>query len=129
MGLVMKYEQQYLVFILDYFQEKLMITFFKKSPKHYFLAMFAQIWAKMNFPEIKDSVFKYSIYLPFCQKSEKNNKPFLKKMLKWKTDRQMDRKPDGQTGNSDFIGTSTGQGSNKASCWLWDPDSMTDLFN
>ena len=35
-----------LVFILDYFQEKIVTKYFKKSKKSYFGA----IWAKMNFP-------------------------------------------------------------------------------
>ena len=45
-------------------------------------------------------VFKYSNYLPLCQKSEKTNEPFLRKM------------PKGQTDNSDFIGPSRKRGSN-----------------
>ena len=52
---------------------------FQKSKKPYLgtcgrLAFFAQIWAKMNFPEKKSlSVFKYSNYLRSCQKSDKTN--------------------------------------------------------
>ena len=38
------------------------------------MAILAQIWAKINFPGKKAlSVFKYSNYLPSCQKSEKTN--------------------------------------------------------
>ena len=38
------------------------------------LAFFAQIWAKITFPGKKAlSVFKYSNYLPSCQKSEKTD--------------------------------------------------------
>ena len=47
-----------LVFILDYFQEKIMTDFFKKK-RNYFgaiLAFFAQIWTKINFPGRKGSV-------------------------------------------------------------------------
>ena len=36
-------------------------------------ALFAQIWSKMNFRRKKG--FKYSNYLPSCQKSEKTNEP------------------------------------------------------
>ena len=42
-----------LVLLLDYFQEKLMTKFFKKSKNpilRAFWAFFAQIWAKKNFP-------------------------------------------------------------------------------
>ena len=48
------------------------------------LAFFAQIWVKMNSPRKKAlSVFKYSNYLPLCNKSEKTIMPFLRKMLNW----------------------------------------------
>ena len=58
------------------------------------LDFFAQIWAKMNFPRKKAlSVFKYSNYLPLCNKSEKTIMPFLRKMLNW----WMDGKADGRT--------------------------------
>ena len=50
-------------------------------------AFFAQIWANINFPGRKpQSVFKYSNYLPSCQKSEKEL-----------TDGWIDRRKDGQT--------------------------------
>ena len=45
-----------------------------KSKKTYFRAFFAQIWTKITFPGKKAlSVFKYSNYLPSCQKSEKTD--------------------------------------------------------
>ena len=87
-----------LVFTLDNFQEKLM-TKKQKSKKTYWghvaiLVLFAQIWAKMNFPRKKTlSSFQYSSYLPLCQKSEKTML-FLRKMLNLKdegTGRQKDR--------------------------------------
>ena len=61
-------------------------------------AFFAQIWAKMNFPRKKPlSVFKYSNYLPLCNKSGKTIMPFLRKILNWwmdgKADRRTDRQP------------------------------------
>ena len=52
-----------LVSTLDYFNEKLMTKFFKKSKN----------------PEKALSVFKYSNYLPSCQKSEKAIEPLLRK--------------------------------------------------
>ena len=52
------------------------MTNFSKNPKNTILgpfwALFAQIWAKMKVPGKKALlVFKYSNYLPSCQKSEK----------------------------------------------------------
>ena len=56
----------------------------------------------MNFPEKKPlSVFKYSNYLPSCQKSQKTNEPFLRKIPNGQTNRG--------TGNGDFIGPSIGR--------------------
>ena len=52
-----------LVFILDYFQDKLMAKFFKQSKKKTILGQF---WAL-------EKGLKYSNYLPLCQKSQKNN--------------------------------------------------------
>ena len=63
------------------------------------LAFFAQFWAQMNFPGKKaQSVFKYSNYLPSCQKSEKANMPLFLRMdgqtNGWTyTDRRTDRQP------------------------------------
>ena len=95
-----------LVFTLDYFQEKLMTKFFKKSKKPYFGAMW-RFWPFLK----KDSVFKYSNYLPLCQKLEKTNMPFLSKMLNWRMG-WMNIQTEGQTDNHDFVGTSVGRGSN-----------------
>ena len=70
-GVGVEISTKILAFTLDYFQEKLMTKFFKKSKKTLFwnhvaiLAFFAQIWAKMNFSGKKPpSVFKYSNHLP-----------------------------------------------------------------
>ena len=92
-----------LVFTLDYFREKLMATFLKKSKKpilgpcgHFglFLSKFRQKWISL---ENRLSQFLNSNYLPSCQKSEKTNRPFLRKMMNWRmngqTDRMTDRKP------------------------------------
>ena len=62
---------------LDYFQEKLMKTFFKKNPQkpyfggHFgpFLPKFGQKWFFLKKRAL--SVLKYSNYLKLCQKSEK----------------------------------------------------------
>ena len=54
-----------LVFILDYFQEKLITKFFKKSKKSYFGAILPKSGQKRIFPEKRaPSVFKYSNNLP-----------------------------------------------------------------
>ena len=101
-----------LVFTLDYFQEKLMTKFFKKSKKPYFRAMWP-FWP----------------FLPkFGQKwifLEKNLRQFLniliiyrrKKLIchswgKCWTDGWMDRHAEGQTNNHDFVRPSVGRGSN-----------------
>ena len=89
-----------LAFILDYFQKKkslnkFLINFSKNLKKNVLAriwVLFAQIWSKMNFRGMKG--FKYSNYLPSCQKSEK-------------TLELMDGQADRQTDNSDFIGPST----------------------
>ena len=98
-----------LVSILDYFQEKLITKFFKKSQKPYIgvtLVVFAQTWVKMSFPGKRSlSVLRYSNYLPSCQKLEKNY---------WTTSEKNTELTDGQMGRqtSDFIGPSIGWGSN-----------------
>ena len=81
-----------LAFILDYFKKKnlnkFLINFSKNLKKNVLAriwALFAQIWSKMNFRGMKG--FKYSNYLPSCQKSEKT----LELM-----DRQADRQTDRQ---------------------------------
>ena len=69
------------------------------------LALFTQIWAKMNFPGKR-----FSNDLPSCEKSDKNDMPFLRKMLNlmdgW-TDRQKDRHRQPW-----FVGPFVGQGTN-----------------
>ena len=82
-----------LVFILGYFQEKLAWPNFSKNPKNYILGPFwaflPKFWQKWIFLEKRAvSVFKYFNYLPLCQKSEKTNDPFPRKMLNCWTDRQ-----------------------------------------
>ena len=84
-----------LAFIIDYFQEKLTSQnlFFKKFQNPYFgsiLGPFTQIGAKNEFSWEKKalSVFQYSNYLPLCQKSEKPNEPFLRKLLEGHTKNQ-----------------------------------------
>ena len=57
--------------------------------KKLFWALFDQIWTKMNFRRKRAlSAFKYSNYLPLCQKSENANEQFLRKMSNCWTDRQ-----------------------------------------
>ena len=82
-----------LVFALDYFQEKLMTKFLKKSKKPYFGVK--KGWK--IFLEKRLSVFKYSNYLPSSQKSEKTNMPFLRKILNWGMDGHTDLRTDRQT--------------------------------
>ena len=73
-----------LVFILDYFQEKPMTKFFKKSKKPYFGAILD------FYPNVGKNKFSWKKWLcqflniPIIyhrQKSEKTNVPFLRKML------------------------------------------------
>ena len=87
-----------------------MTKFFKKSKKTYFgaiLSPFCSNFGKNEFSWKKGlcQFLNISIIIvPLCQKSEKTNEPFLRKMLNCWTDRQTD--------NSDFIGPSLGWGSN-----------------
>ena len=72
-----------LVFIIDYFQQKLTSQNFTKIPQN---TIFPKLGPKMNFPGKRAlSVFQYSNYLPLCQKSEKPNEPFLRKLLEGHT--------------------------------------------
>ena len=91
-----------LVFILDYFQEKPIPKFFKKS-KTLLWCHFGQFLPKFGeksiFLEKVLSVFKYSNYLPWYR-----NQSLMVKC--WWTDRQ--------TENSNFIGPSIGQGTKKS---------------
>ena len=61
-----------------------MTKFFKKSKKSYFGAIFVIFCPNLGLNEFSrknaQSVFKYANYLPPCQKSEKTNEPFLRKM-------------------------------------------------
>ena len=67
-----------LVFILDYFQEKLTWQKFLKNPKK----PLPKFWQKWVFLEKRAlSVFKYFNYLLLRQNSGKTNEPFLSKML------------------------------------------------
>ena len=66
------------------------------------------------------SAFKYSDYLPLSQKAEKTNELFLRKIAELtgkqagrQAGRQTDRQTERQTDESDFIGSSIKQGSNK----------------
>ena len=54
-----------------------------------FWAIFAQMWATINFPaKTALSVFKYSDYLPSCQKLEKNYLAIPEKNSELTDDRQ-----------------------------------------
>ena len=82
-----------LVFIIDYFQEKLTSQNFSKNPKHPILgpfgALLPNLGQKWIFLEKRAlSVFQYSNYLLLRQKSEKPNEPFLRKLLEWHTKNQ-----------------------------------------
>ena len=63
-----------------------MTKFFKKAKKipfcsysGLFLPKFGQKWISLEKRAM--SFFKYSNYLPLCQKSEKSNEPFLRNLL------------------------------------------------
>ena len=102
-----------IIFHFRSFQRKTNDKMFQKNPiLGPFWALFAQIWAKMNFPEKRAlSAFKYSNYLLSCQKSGKTDELFLRKIPNWRTDRQTDWLRDGQTYNGDFTGPYLGRGS------------------
>ena len=73
-------------FIIDYFQEKLTWQNFWKNLQNPILGPFWSLLpkcgSKMNFSGKRAlSVFQYLNYLPLCQKSEKPNEPFLRKLL------------------------------------------------
>ena len=112
-GLVIKYQQQYL-FHFRLFPRKLISNFFQKIQQKPLWALFVQICATMNFFGKKKalSVFKYCNFLPSHHKSEnKTNEPFLRKTSSWRTDRQTltERQRDRQTNKSNFIWSSVGQ--------------------
>ena len=103
------------VFTLDYFQEKLMTTFFKKSKKIYFGAMalfwtflpkFGQIWIF-----VEKSLYQFlniPIIFHRVKNQKKTNMPFLRKILNWR----MDGQTEGSSNNHDFVESSAWQGSN-----------------
>ena len=105
-----------LVFILDYFQEKqLMTKYFKKSKKLYFetiLGTFCPNLCKMNFLGKKGSTYlKYSTYLPYLKTQKKKLISYFQE--KCRTERTTDKETDRQANNGDFIGPSVGRGPNK----------------
>ena len=72
-----------LVFILDYFQEKLMTKFFKNPKRVQFGLFFLKSGQKLIFLEKRSlSIFRCSNYLHHAKNQKKTNKPFLRKMLK-----------------------------------------------
>ena len=81
-----------LVFILDYFQKKLMRKFFQKIQKKTFLdncgPFLPNFGEKWIFLEKKTHFQIFQLYLPLCKKSEKINDPFLRKLPNRRTDRQ-----------------------------------------
>ena len=83
---------------------------FQNIQKHGLWAFFAQIWSKNHIVQKRAlPVFKYSNYLPSCQKSEKKlmSHSWEKCWTDWWVDRQIDRQTDRQTDNGDYIGPST----------------------
>ena len=101
-GIASEISTTILISILDYLQEKLMTPFFKKSKKPYFESLLPKFGQKRVFLEERTlSVYRYSNYLRPCRKSEKTIEPFLRKMLKWRTDGRTDR----QTGKRWFYRT------------------------
>ena len=64
---------------------------YQKFKKIHFGAILGSFCPTLNFPGKKLSVFRYSNYLPSCQKSEKTIDQFLRKTLHWQKDRGTDR--------------------------------------
>ena len=56
-------------------------------------------------PILAPSVASYYSQLSSCTISEKTNDPVLRKLSDWWTDGQTDRRTEGQTDKSDFIGS------------------------
>ena len=89
-----------LVFTLDYFQEKQFFffdKFFQEIPKtlifDYSGQFLPKFWQKLIFLEKEAlSLFKNFNFLTLHQKSEKTNKPFLRKILNCWTEKQTDNK-------------------------------------
>ena len=74
-----------LVFILDYFQEKLVTKFFKTLKKTYFRGHFGPFCPNLSKNEISwkkelCQFFNYYNYLSLFQKSENTNQLSLRKM-------------------------------------------------
>ena len=81
-----------LVFILDYFQEKLVTKFFKTLKKTYFRGHFGPFCPNLSKNEISwkkelCQFFNYYNYLSLRQKSENTNQLSLRKMPNRRTDR------------------------------------------
>ena len=68
------------------------------------LAHLAQIWAANFFKNLALSVTRYHGQLSSCTISEKSNDPTLRKLSGRQMDRLTDRRTEGQTMESDFIG-------------------------
>ena len=73
---------------LDYFQERLSWQHFSKNRKNPifgpFWALFAQIWADINFPEKKKGIvsfFNIRIIYHCAKKTKQPNETFLRKLL------------------------------------------------
>ena len=82
-----------LVLILDYFQEKLMTKFFKKSEKPYFgviWGLFCANLGKNEFSGKKGTFYHFSNYIPWRKICEKNWWPNPEKNAE-RTERQTDR--------------------------------------
>ena len=91
-----------LVFILDYFQKKLMTKFFKRSKKKHFwtiVGVFCLTLGKNEFSWKKRLIFKYSNYISHCAKNQK----------KLMTHSSENCRTDERTDNGDFIGPSVGR--------------------
>ena len=66
-----------------------MLVKYQKISKTLFWALLPKFGPKMNFPgKGALPVFQYSNYLPLCQKSEKPNEPFLRKLSEGHTKNQ-----------------------------------------
>ena len=111
-----------LVFILDYFQEKLMPQFHKKSKKPYFEAILGTFCQKFSWKKGLCQFLNTPI-IYYCAKNQNKLMTIPEKNAKLKDwqkerqterqrDRQKDRESDRPTENDDFIGPSVGQESN-----------------
>ena len=91
------------------FSRKTSDKMFQKNPKLHFRDILGPFLGKNEFSWKKRalSIFRYSNYLPLCQKLKKTIEPLLRKMPNWRMDTQTHRQRD----NVDFIGPSVGRGS------------------